>query len=514
MPQNGAKASDSLFDLQSFRTKVLDEPVFGARDSRQGRRSGVDPGSIIDSRGGDMTSPSTPAERSPSPSEVGFALSRRHFVIGGAAAVGGAALLGACGDDDDEASAPAATEAPAGTTAAPAVTEAPASDVGEVTFGSNYSDPKDSQAIKAAVDSTGLKVKINTVDHNSYQENFNSYIQQPDDVVCWFAGYRMRAFAAKGVVGDISDVWSGITGMSEGFKSASTALDGKQYFVPFYFYPWAVHYRKSLFEEKGYAIPTTWDEFKALCDTMEADGIVPLCGANDGKWPQMGMFDMINMRVNGYDFHVSLMGGKESWTDDRVKKVFTTWAEILPYYQPDANGRTWQDAANALGDKSAGMYLLGTFVTSNFDGATQQDIIDDIDFFLFPEIDPAHGQDAIEAPIDGFMMAAKPKNEAGAKALLGGMATAAAIDAYIAVNPSVVAANSGANTAGYNALQKRSAEAVGSAKYIAQFLDRDTDPDFAANVMGQAIADFLAAPDNIDSILSDVEAKKATYTFE
>ena len=124
------------------------------------------------------------------------------------------------------------------------------------------------------------------------------------------------------------------------------------------------------------------------------------------------------------------------------------------------------------------------------------------------------GQDAIEAPIDGFMMAAKPKNEAGAKALLGGMATAAAIDAYIAVNPSVVAASSGANTGGYNALQKRSAEAVGSAKYIAQFLDRDTDPDFAANVMGQAIADFLAAPDSIDSILSDVEAKKATYTFE
>ena len=44
----------------------------------------------------------------------------------------------------------------------------------------------------------------------------------------------------------------------------------KQYFVPFYFYPWAIHYRKSLFEEKGYAIPTTWDEFKTLCGKMDA----------------------------------------------------------------------------------------------------------------------------------------------------------------------------------------------------------------------------------------------------
>ena len=50
--------------------------------------------------------------------------------------------------------------------------------------------------------------EINTVDHNTYQENFNTYIQQPDDVMPWFAGYRMRAFAGKGVVGDISDVWA------------------------------------------------------------------------------------------------------------------------------------------------------------------------------------------------------------------------------------------------------------------------------------------------------------------
>ena len=447
--------------------------------------------------------------------EVGSALDRRRFIIGGAAVVGGAAILAACGDDEPTPAAESSTTDPAAESSTPAESEpaAPA-DVGEVTFGSNYSDEKPKAAMAAAIAATGVVTKINTVDHNSYQENFNSYIQQPDDVVSWFAGYRMRAFAGKGVVGDITDVWSDVEGMSDGFKSASSGLDGKQYFVPFYFYPWAIHYRKSVFAEKGYAIPVTWDEFKALCETMMADGIIPLCASNDGRWPQMGMFDMLNLRVNGYDFHVSLMGGNESWTDPKVKAVFTAWEEILPYYQPDANGRTWNDGATALGDKSGGMMLLGTFITSNFDGATQQDIIDDIDFFLFPSANDEHGQDAIEAPIDGFMMAASPKNVDGAKALLTGMSTAAAIDAYLAVDPSVVAANSSANTGGYNALQKKSAEAVATAKYIAQFLDRDTDPDFAANVVGVAIADFLATPANIDTILADVEAKKATYTFE
>ncbi len=440
-------------------------------------------------------------------------LSRRNFVIGsGAAAVGGSALLAACGDDDEAAPAATTTAAPA-TTAAPTTTAADTG-VGTATLGSNYSGEKNQAALAAAVAATGIDTVINTIDHNTYQENFNTYIQQPDDVVSWFAGYRLRAFASKGVLGDISDVWAGLDGMSAGFKSASSGLDGKQYFVPFYFYPWAVQYRKSVFADAGYSIPTTWDEFTALCDTMTADGITPLCAANDGRWPQMGMFDMLNMRINGYDYHVSLMGGNEDWESAEVKSVFSTWEEILPYYQPDPNGRPWEEAANALGDKSAGMYLIGTFITSAYDSETQADIIDDIDFFLFPEVDPAHGQDAIEAPIDGFMMAADPANEAGAKALLDGLGSADAIDAYISVDPSVVAANSNADTSGYNALQQKSAEAVSSARYIAQFLDRDTDPDFAANVVGVGIADFLATPGNIGTILADIEAKKQTYTFE
>jgi multiple sugar transport system substrate-binding protein len=468
-------------------------------------------------------------ESSPSPSEVGFSILSRRSLLAGAAGLAAVGGLAACGSDSDgdgggattppaDATTPPAggTSAPAGdTTAADGTTAAPSGD--EVTFGSNYSDPKDSAAIAAAVEATGLNVKINTVDHNTYQENFNTYIQQPDDVVCWFAGYRMRAFAGKGVVSDVSDVWANLPDFSEGFKSASTALDGKQYFVPFYFYPWAIHYRKSLFTEKGYEIPTTWDDLLALCEKMKTDGLVPFSGANDGGWPQMGMFDMINMRTNGYDFHVSLMGGKESWTDAKVKKVFTSWAQLLPYMQPDANGRTWQDAATALGKKETGMFLLGTFITSNFDPATDPDaqaIIDDIDFFAFPEIDAAYGQEAVEAPIDGFMMAKDPKNPDGAKALLAGLGAASAIDAYIAVNPSVVAANSKADTSGYNALQAKSAELVGAAKFISQFLDRDTDPDFASQVVGKGLADFISDPTSVDTVLSTIDEQKGTYTFE
>ena len=436
---------------------------------------------------------------SPSPSKVGFSLlSRRQFIIGASGVVGAGALLAACGSDSSSSDTVGVTDTAA----------APVSASGDLTFGSNYSDEKPKAAIAAAIAAFGnsaVTVNVNTVDHNSYQENITNYLQNPDDVMCWFAGYRMRFFAEKGLVGNISDVWTNLTELSDGFKSASTGNDGNQYFVPFYYYPWGIHYRKSLFAEKGYTVPTTLAEFKTLAAKMQADGITPLAAANDGKWPQMGMFDMINMRTNGYDFHVSLMAGNEDWTSPEVKQVFATWAEILPLQQTGANGRTWQDGANALGDKSAGMYLLGTFMTSNF---TDQAIIDDIDFFGFPEINPEFGQDAVEAPIDGFMMAASPKNEAAAKELLGFLGTAVAEEAYLAIDPSSVGASSAASTANYNAIQKKSAEFVGAAKYISQFLDRDTNPEFASNVMGDALAQFIENPGDIDKILANVEEQK------
>src|SRR3712207_8803469 len=64
---------------------------------------------------------------------------------------------------------------------------------------------------------------------------------------------------------------------------------------------------------------------------------------SDGRWPAMGTFDQLNFRMNGYQFHVDLMAGKESWTDERVKNVFTTWATLLPFHQENPNGRTWEE---------------------------------------------------------------------------------------------------------------------------------------------------------------------------
>jgi multiple sugar transport system substrate-binding protein len=446
-----------------------------------------------------MPKPSTHEEYLASlvPPSMAAGVDRRVFMkgaLGSAAALTLPALLAACGGSSGGSTGSTGSAKPTGT----------------VTIGSYQSDPVPKKAVAevftAFTTKSGVKNKVNTVSHNDFQENINTYLQgTPDDVFTWFSGFRMRFFASKGLAGDISDVWKTIgADFSEGIKAASTGDDGKQYLAPSINYPWVVIYRKSVWTQKGYTIPKTLDDLKTLGAKMKKDGLDPIAFADKDGWPAMGTFDILNMRINGYDFHVNLMAGKESWEDAKVKSVFDTWRGILPIHQTSSLGRTWQEAAQGLAGKKAGMYFLGTFATQLFQPAD----VSDVDFFHFPEVDSAHGTDSIDAPIDGYMMAKKPKNEAGAKALLTDLASAEAENIYLKSDPSVVGTNKKVDTSGYNAVQKKSAEIIGATANIAQFLDRDTRPDFASTVMIPALQDFIKNPNDVAGLTKKIEEQK------
>jgi multiple sugar transport system substrate-binding protein len=106
------------------------------------------------------------------------------------------------------------------------------------------------------------------------------------------------------------------------------------------------------------------------------------------------------------------------------------------------------------------------------------------------------------------MMSSKPKNEAGAKALLEYIASAEAENIYLKTDPGDVGANKQVDQSGYNAVQKKSAEIIGSTANIAQFLDRDTRPDFASTVMIPALQDFIKNPSDINGLTSSIEKQK------
>jgi multiple sugar transport system substrate-binding protein len=438
----------------------------------------------------------------------GTSVSRRTVLKGMAGAAGLVsipAIIAAC-------SSPAASSAPtaaasSGASAPAATSSAGASTaVGALSVGSYNSDPgpkKGMEDIDAAFNTaTGITVALNTVDHNTFQDQISNYLgATPDTVYTWFSGFRMKFFADQGFNTAIDDVWAKVKdNFTAGFANSVVGNDGKVYGVPVDYYPWAVFYRKSVFTEKGYTVPTTWDELIALCKKMETDGLTPIAFGDKDGWPAQGTFDILNLRLNGYDFHVGLMAGKEKWTDPKVTAVFKKWAEFLPYHAKDYAGLTWQNAADTLVQKKSGMYLLGLFVSAQFDATKNPEDLADLDFFPFPNLGTQFdAEKALDAPIDTIQITAKsPKLAAeldAAKAYLEFWAKGSTQLIMFKNQPGLIPTATDADTSGYSALQKKAVAIVSEAQKITQYFDRDTRSDFAgANGAQSLLQKFLANP--------------------
>jgi multiple sugar transport system substrate-binding protein len=444
----------------------------------------------------------------------------RRTILKGMAGVAGLAtipgLLAACSTSSSAAPSTAASAAAPSGAASVAPSAGGSVATGSLTVGSNLSDDTPKKAFQAVVDAfttaTGIAVKINTVDHTTFQNTLSNYLQAtPEDVITWFSGHRMRFFAKQGLFTPIDDVWTSVgPNFTDAMKIASTSDDTHQYLVPFDTYAWTVYYRKSLWADKGYTIPTTLADFTTLAKKMQTDGLVPIgLGDKDG-WPAMGHFDIMNLRENGYDFHVGLMNGVQKWTDPKVKKVFTVWQGLLPYYQTGSPGRIWQDAAAGLVKKTTGM-MLQPQVGETFAAAGPADFAD-LDFFPWPN----HGtqwdaEKALDAPINGFMLTAKSPtlaaNMDNAKAFLEFIGTGKAQIIYAQANPAGIATPKDTDTSKYTPLQKHQAQVIGDAQKLTQFLDRDARSDFAGQQGMQAfLVNFLQNPtQDLDAFLKKIQ---------
>jgi multiple sugar transport system substrate-binding protein len=437
--------------------------------------------------------------RSPSPSRASIpmlgrelpldlSLSRREMLrLTGYTSM--AAFLAACSSG----AAPAATAATTG---------------GTLSIGSNQSDPGPRKgfdqvvaAFKAA--NGGTDVKLNVVDHGTFQDQVNSYLQgTPEDVFTWFSGHRMRFFADKGLATSVNDTWDKVKGNFTGaFAESVKGNDGNIYGVPVDYYPWALFYRKSVFAAHGYNIPTNWDSFKALCAQMQKDGLIPIAMGDKDGWPAQGTLDIINLRLNGYTFHVELCTGKQKWTDPRVANVFNKWGEITQYYSPGLAGQTWQQAADQVVNKKAGMYMLGLFVSQQFAATGNAADLADLDFFAWPDMGAQYDSEkALDAPIDIVMLSKKSpslsKDLGQAKAFLEFFSKGAQqVTMFQATGGGNLPTANDADKSTYTPQQQKAVQLVSSAQRITQFFDRDSRPDFAGpNGMQSFLLKYLANP--------------------
>ncbi|UHS58558.1 extracellular solute-binding protein [Agrobacterium vaccinii] len=383
---------------------------------------------------------------------------------------------------------------------------------GEITINSDHSDPVPKKAMEELIAdfqkaNPDVTVKWNNFDHEGYKSAIRNFLTaDAPDVVAWYAGNRMEPFVKAGLFEDVTDVWTA-NGLEDQLKSASPSMtiDGKKWGVPYTYYQWGIYYRKDIFAQQSITPPKTWAELVAASKKLKDAGITPFTIGTKALWPTAGWFDYLDLRVNGYDFHMQLTSGKVPYTDPRVKAVFEKWAELVKpgYFIENHAAIDWQDAVPQLVQGKAAMYLMGNFAVATFKNGGLKE--EQIGFLPFPEI-TAGIPVAEEAPTDTFHIPKGAKNKDDAKKFL---AYVASPEAQTKMNATMgqLPVNNKADKptdpfleAGFDMLSKATA--------IAQFYDRDAQAEMAKAGM-EGFQEFMVKPDKIDAILARLEKIRA-----
>lgn len=142
--------------------------------------------------------------------------------------------------------------------------------------------------------------------------------------------------------------------------------DGKTYLAPLFYSPTGLWYNKALFTEGGgeYELPTTMEEFFALGDQAEEDGIALF------TYPTAGYFDTFTFAmaysVGGPELFDRLMNyDAEAWANDATP-IFENFGRILDYLHPNtvaqANNESFTQNQLAVMQNEALFMPNGTWI--------------------------------------------------------------------------------------------------------------------------------------------------------
>jgi multiple sugar transport system substrate-binding protein len=354
-----------------------------------------------------------------------------------------------------------------------------------------------------------IEVSFNIYDHESYKKAIRNWLTGASpDVIYWFVGNRMKQFVTPGLLEDVSDVFTPqITKQMMQTALDLVTVDGKQYGVPYTYYHIGVYYRRDLLRDTGVdEPPASWEELLNACDKLNAVGIDPIAIGSKDLWPAAAWFDYIDLRLNGYDFHMDLMNGAVPYTDDRVKAVFAKWRELIDRrcFVDHHVGMSWQESQALLYQGKAAMMLIGNFITPNF----PPELDEHMAFFAFPEITPGVGRYE-EAPMNSLHIPARARNKDDARKFL---AFVARHDVQEQINDALlqipVNRDAGIGDDRFLAIGR---ELLEQADGLTQYLDRDTSEDLATVAM-KGFQEFMVRPDRLDQILADIErARQRIY---
>jgi raffinose/stachyose/melibiose transport system substrate-binding protein len=144
-----------------------------------------------------------------------------------------------------------------------------------------------------------------------------------------------------------------------------------------------VLYNKDMFEEHGWTIPTTWNEFISLCEEIKSEGIQPFYFGFKDTWTTLAPWNALAVGLAPSDVCAKVNRGETTFKKE-YRPVAEKIKELLKYCEPNPYAYSYNDACTAFAKGEAAMYPIGSYAVPQI-LSSNPDM--NIDSFVFPAND-------------------------------------------------------------------------------------------------------------------------------
>lgn len=167
--------------------------------------------------------------------------------------------------------------------------------------------------------------------------------------------------------------------------------DDGHYILPIETQDIYVEYNKTLFEQLGLKVPTTYDELVEVSKTLRDNGYAPLFFGGADGWQHVNLLLMCTSQISDTLFD-ECQNGEKAWTCDEMKQAMTNYKKLFDdgvMQDGSLSSTSYSDGTTLFLAGQAGMMLLGSWWAQEY---TSEDVSDavanwDYDYFYLPALE-------------------------------------------------------------------------------------------------------------------------------
>lgn len=188
---------------------------------------------------------------------------------------------------------------------------------------------------------------------------------------------------------DWTSVYDNVT--QSQFQLGNKDGDDGHYILPIETQDIYVEYNKTLFEQLGLKVPTTYDELVEVSKTLRDNGYAPLFFGGADGWQHVNLLLMCTSQISDTLFD-ECQNGEKAWTCDEMKQAMTNYKKLFDdgvMQDGSLSSTSYSDGTTLFLAGQAGMMLLGSWWAQEY---TSEDVSDavanwDYDYFYLPALE-------------------------------------------------------------------------------------------------------------------------------